>query len=72
MTLTRRLFGATSGLMVMLLPVVLRAEVSRAEISRRQDVLSGKAFGETGAYEKLVGKVYYAVAPERASAHLIL
>jgi len=71
MTLTRRSFGAASGLMVMLLPIVIRAEVSRVEIARRQDVLGGKAFGETGAYEKLVGKVYYAVAPENPHNRII-
>ena len=37
------------------------AEVTRIEISSRQDVLAGKAFGTTGAYEKLSGKVYFAV-----------
>jgi Alpha/beta hydrolase domain len=39
------------------------AEVTRVEISNRQDVLGGQAFGSTGAYEKLWGKVYFAVAP---------
>jgi hypothetical protein len=39
-----------------------RAEVTRIEISSRQDVLAGKAFGTVGAYEKLTGKVYFAVS----------
>ena len=34
----------------------LRAEVTRVEIQRREDVLGGKAFGSVGAYEKLVGQ----------------
>jgi hypothetical protein len=34
-------------------------------------VLGGKAFGAVGAYEKLAGKVYYAVAPENAHNRII-
>jgi hypothetical protein len=36
-----------------------RAEVTRVEITSRQDVLAGKAFGTAGAYEKLIGKVLF-------------
>ena len=54
-----------------LLPIALNAEVARVEISRRQEVLGGKAFGEVGAYEKLAGKVYYAVAPENPHNRII-
>ena len=42
------------------------AEVTRVEISNRQEVLGGLAFGAAGAYEKLAGKVYFAVAPGNA------
>src|SRR6516165_2312563 len=42
------------------------AEVTRIEISNRQDVLGGQAFGTTGAYERLSGRVYFAVAPGNA------
>jgi hypothetical protein len=44
-------------------PGLARAEVTRVEITSKQDVLNGKAFGAAGAYEKLVGKVYFAVDP---------
>ena len=40
-----------------------RAEVSRIEIASRTDVLGGKPFGDVGAYEKIVGKVFFAVDP---------
>ena len=40
-----------------------RAEVTRVDIQRREDVLAGKSFGKAGPYEKLVGKVYFAVDP---------
>jgi Alpha/beta hydrolase domain len=39
------------------------AEVSRVEIASRADVLGGKPFGTAGAYEKLVGKVFFSVDP---------
>ncbi len=67
----RRIFAAVPALIAIFLPVAIRAEVARVEISRRQDVLGGKAFGEAGAYEKLSGKVYYAVAPENPHNRII-
>jgi hypothetical protein len=48
---------------VALAPRAARAEVTRVEITTKQDVLNGKAFGAAGGYEKLVGKVYFAVDP---------
>lgn len=38
-------------------------EVSRIEIAERGDVLSGKAFGSAGAYEKITGKVHFSLDP---------
>ena len=43
--------------------VAARAEVTKVEISSRQDILNGKLFGTAGAYEKLVGKVYFSADP---------
>ncbi len=40
-----------------------RAEMTRIEIDSRTDVLAGKPFGAAGPYEKIVGKVYYALDP---------
>ncbi len=42
------------------------ARVERVEVLSRADVLAGKAFGDAGGYEKLIGKVHYAVKPEAA------
>lgn len=39
----------------------LNARVLRVEISSRQDVLGGKAFGKTGAYERLTGRIYFSI-----------
>jgi hypothetical protein len=41
-----------------------RAEVTQIEVTSRTDVLAGKPFGDTGAYEKIIGKVYYTLDPD--------
>ncbi len=48
------------------LAVPAAARVERVEILSRSDVLAGKAFGEAGAYEKLIGKVHFVVKPKTA------
>src|SRR5712691_6729635 len=45
-------------------PTPLRAEVIRVEITQRTDVLGGKAFGQVGPYEKVVGKIFFAIDPK--------
>jgi hypothetical protein len=40
-----------------------QARVVRVEITSRGDVQEGKPFGSAGAYEKIVGRVYFAVDP---------
>src|ERR1700688_3595319 len=52
-------------------PAVLRAEVTRVEITSEQDVLGGKAFGNVGAYEKVVGKIYFAIDPNNPHNKII-
>src|SRR5258708_10572234 len=39
------------------------AHVARVEIVSRTDVQEGRAFGLAGAYERIIGKVYFAVDP---------
>jgi hypothetical protein len=39
------------------------AEVVRIVVDRREDVLGGRAWGSAGAYEKLVGRIYFAFDP---------
>jgi Alpha/beta hydrolase domain len=60
---TRSIIGIAVVLLAPMLVPAARAEVTRVEISSRQDVLGGKSFGATGAYVKLTGKVYFAVDP---------
>ncbi len=40
----------------------LEARVRRVEISSRTDVLQGRTFGDTGSYERIVGRIYFSVA----------
>lgn len=44
----------------------LNAAVVRFEIVQRQPFANGAKFGETGAYERIIGRVYYALDPSRA------
>ena len=39
------------------------AAVTRLQIDRREVVLNGKSFGAAGPYEKIVGKVHFALDP---------
>ena len=47
-----------------LMPSSLRAKVERFEIESRQRFAEGKEFGETGTYDLLRGKVYFALNPK--------
>src|SRR5580700_10418049 len=68
----RRAFGVLSiSAVLALAPGAARAEVTRIEITNRQDVLNGKAFGSAGAYEKLSGRVYFAVDPNNPHNKII-
>ena len=48
------------------------AHVTRVEIISRTDVLDGRAFGLAGAYEKIVGRVYFAANPDNLHNRLIV
>src|SRR6202171_2380359 len=68
---TRRILGISLMFVAALTPATMRAEVTRIEISSKQDILGGKAFGTVGAYEKLSGKVYFAVDPNNPHNKII-
>ena len=40
------------------------AEVTRFEITKREPFAGGTAFGDVGAYERIVGRVYYELDPD--------
>lgn len=58
-----RLLGA-GALLVSVFAADAQAHVVKFRIERREPVLSGKVFGPAGAYEKLVGKVDFALDPK--------
>ena len=53
--------SASFLLLVALLISPLDARVTRVEISSRTDILSGKAFGDAGTYERIAGRVYFSL-----------
>jgi hypothetical protein len=40
----------------------LSAKVLRVEVASRTEILNGQAFGSAGAYERIVGRVYFSVS----------
>jgi len=56
---------------VLILPALVRAEVSRVEIASRRDLAGGRSFGSTGPYERLTGKIYFAIDPANARNQVI-
>lgn len=47
------------------------AGLARIEVSERTAVLGGKAFGKSGAYERIVGRAYFAVDPRLPANRII-
>lgn len=63
-TMRRRTVALGMVALLFLLPGAASAHVPRIEITEREDVLGGRAWGLAGPYEKLVGRVYFAVDPQ--------
>ncbi len=49
-----------------------RAELVRVDVTRRADVLGGRAFGRAGAYEKLTGTAHFAVDPSHPHNQVVV
>lgn len=64
--MTRRLF-----ILVPLLSIGCFAAVTRVDVIERDDVLQGASFGSAGAYERIVGKAYFAVDPKVPANRII-
>ena len=62
---------AVLGILLVLTPAPSYADLTRVEITRRVDVLNGKAFGGVGPYEKLHGKAYFAIDPKNPRNQVI-
>ncbi len=50
----------------------MHAALVRIEVKERSDVLDGKSFGKTGAYERIVGRAYFAIDPKLAANQAIV
>lgn len=59
------------ALALLLLAAPVHAEVVRFEVTSRADVAAGKAFGAIGPYEKVTGKIYFAVDPRNSVNQII-
>ena len=56
--------NALKGLLLVILAATpAAADVVRIEVQSRTDLLGGQAFGAAGPYEKLSGKIFFAVDP---------
>src|SRR5579863_1501346 len=53
---------ASLALLFLPSPLLLHARVDHVEVASRVDVQNGKSFGNAGAYERIVGRVYFSVA----------
>src|SRR6266853_2110881 len=47
------------------------AAVVRLDVKERSDILDGKSFGNAGAYERIIGKAYFAINPKLATNQAI-
>jgi len=59
-------------LSALLLSSLAQAALVRIEVKERSDVLDAKAFGATGAYERIVGRAYFAVDPKLLANRIIV
>ena len=55
--------AAQSAVVLLIVPALVSAEVSRVEITSRRDAAGGRSFGSAGPYERLAGKMYFQIDP---------
>src|SRR5436309_15254705 len=58
-------------ILILLVAVPLRAEVVRIEVNSLTDVLACKSVGKAGPYEKLSGRIYFAVDPRNSANQVV-
>jgi hypothetical protein len=61
-----------SLLVLTMLPAMAAAEVTRVDVVSRRDVLAGRAFGTTGAYEVIVGKIHFVIDPANPRNRVVI
>jgi hypothetical protein len=62
---------ARTGVLLLCAAAMGKAALLRIEFSDRSDVLEGREFGRSGAYERIVGKAYFAVDPNLPANQII-
>src|SRR5689334_14041952 len=62
LAMPNRLLAALVAVLWFASPSVAR--VVRVEITSRADVLNGKSWDKSGAYEKITGKIFFAIDPK--------
>ena len=68
---SRAVSTAVSAIVVFLLAVPAVAEVVRIEVETRDAVAEGKSYGLAGPYERLAGRIHYAVDPANPANRII-
>src|SRR5262249_57683641 len=63
--------GVRAAIVFALVSAPASAEVVRIDVQSRADVAGGAAFGATGAYEQLSGRIYFAVDPSLPANRII-
>lgn len=53
------------GLFTLLIVSTSQAAVVRFEVTRREPFANGESFGSTGPYERIIGRVHFAIDPNR-------
>ena len=59
------------ALLAALTAAPLSAEVVRIEVQSRADVAGGQTFGTAGAYEKIAGRIFFAVDPSLPANRIV-
>ena len=60
-----------AGMLLLCVCPMASAAFLRLEVSERTDVLDGQPFGNTGPYERIAGRAYFAVDPKLAANQII-
>ena len=47
------------------------AEVVRVDVERRDDVADGRSYGTAGAYERVAGRIHFAVDPANPANRIV-
>src|SRR5262245_27294018 len=56
--------------LVLTLAAPLRAQVTRIDVSSRDDI-PGRSFGRAGEYERLIGRMHFAIDPRNSANRII-